>query len=256
MKIPSIHPEDEESFLTTLNKKGFLLESKVGKILLNIVGENGGLLTNYVIDKEERREIDFVLEQTDHILIIECKKTDYSWIFPKDLEKGNTINLIYGDNRGIKVKSRQTSDFEVAWSDLSILFDENGRLVRSNDKTVRTSNSEIHSHVRQALKELEAYISHKAITGKIIIPLIVTNAKLFQLKYSLDNIDSRGNLKKYESFKEIPGLLYNFPEVIKYKHKMSTVRDDEVFSDHVKSIFILNMDHLKEMIPSILDQNI
>jgi len=255
-----IQPEDKEIFLKTLNKKGFLLEDKVWKILEGADFQN--IERNITLNhNDERVEIDFLLINGRHHLVGECKRTDYSWFFAKASERSNTLNLIHQSQNKFQVKTRGTSDFKTAWTDLEVLFKDDGRLEITQQGFVKTSkNSEenIHKAIKQVLKETEAYIYSRGLPNSIIIPIIVTNADLYYIDYSKGDIDSKGDLTNYDEIKKIKGLVYNFPEIIKYGVYKSLIQgiSPGILKHNVKSVFIVNVEHLKEFIDLILEQDI
>ena len=255
-----IHPEDKELFLRTLNHKGFLLEDKTWKIL-----ENSSFLKslsrNKVIDcNGERIELDLVFVSDNHNLVIECKRTDFSWIFPKAQERSNVLNIISDSNEGIKVKTIINNDFNTAWYDVAVEFKEEGRLNITNnrDNLAKTSYKDIHDHIKQVLKETEAYLSCGRYLGKLIMPVIVTNAPLYFLKYSKGDIDSNGNLIDYTNLEEVEGVVYNFAEVMRWDRGRQTIANsaDSLFQDHVKSVFIVNINHLDSFLSKMLDESL
>lgn len=250
--------EDKEIFLKSLNKKGFLLEDKTWKILNEL--SSTSISRNKVVEHEgERVEIDFIFESDECCLIGDCKRTDFSWIFAKANERSNTLNIIYDSSKGMKVRTKNTSTFSTAWTDIGVMFGEDGKLVVENNgfaKSPRESWNDLHKNIRQILKETEAYIQTRRFLNKIIIPIIVTNSKLCLLKYSKGDIGENGDLTNYESIKEVEGIVYNFPEVLKWDKMQQIIKsnDDEHFQHHVKSIFIVNINHLRSFIPKILNQ--
>src|SRR3989344_2696456 len=93
----NLSEKDKTLLINTINKKGFFLEEKV----YGILEQRNGLFTlrknfiprNYNKYFNERAEIDLVFAQDNKNLVIECKKTDYSWVFPKSLVGSNNINF-------------------------------------------------------------------------------------------------------------------------------------------------------------------
>ena len=125
-------------------------------------------------------------------------------------------------------------------------------------KSPRESWNDLEKNIKQILKETEAYIQTKRFLGKIIIPIIVTNSKLYFLKYSKGDLDNNGDLTDYNSVNEIEGIVYNFPEVLKWDKMQQTIlsEDEEMFQHHVKSIFIVNINYLGTFVAKILDQSL
>lgn len=253
-----IKAEDKEVFLKTLNKKGFLLEDKTWKILNGM--SHKGIVRNKVLEhKGERVEIDFIFNTEKHIFLGECKNTDYTWIFAKATERSNTFNLIYDSNRGMKVKTNCTSAAKCAWTDMGVMLNKDGNLQKEKNGfavTAKENRNDIHKFIRQTLKETEAYLSQNRCLEKIVMPTIVTNAKLYFLDYSKGDIDSNGNLTNYNEIKEVKGLVYNFPEVMRWDKGQQIIKsEDKGFGiHHVKSVFIININHLQDFINDIIQK--
>ena len=265
-----VHQEDKELFLQTLNKRGFLLEDKTWKIISENIHFRS-LETNKIINHgEEKVEVDLIVLSGRHHLVIECKKTDYSWIFTRPIERPETLNLLYDSDGGIKVRSRSTSDFKVAWSGMALMFNEDGRLARQNrNRAQTTERDDIYEHIKQVLKETEFYIctnrQHPSnlsdtpiVLTHIIIPIIVTNARLGYLEYSKGDLSSNGDLINYSNIKEVEGIVYNFPQIMKWDYWQQTVENlgGTLNQHHIKSIFIVNINYLSEFIKKILDQEL
>jgi len=245
--------EDKKVFLRTLNKKGFILEDKVWKIFHNHLHltriERGLIPKMHFGNFNERIEIDLVATIENKQFIVECKHTDYAWVFPKSLDRPNTINLINTYGEGASAKSRSTSDFKVVFSDIAISLEGKKIVKQRGSKLALTSYKDIHEHIRQILKNLEAFISEGIETkNHIFIPLIVTNAPLYYLDYEEKNLNDNGDLEDYTSIKEVPFILYNFSEMLNLE-----IPEEE---PQMKSIFIVNINKLGELIPLILDQTI
>lgn len=264
----NLKPGDKEVFLNTINKQGFFLEERVFKILFNT--SNVSFLKRSFLPQRhnqstgERIEIDLVCatrkddefdKKWEKNLIIECKKTYFSWVFSKSLAHPNVTNLILEDVGGMRVKSLDNqhkfideSRFKFCFSsDMSIMINEDNTLDLTNKKEVRTSRQEVHEAVRQVLHNTMAFrhdmdAESYEVRGKgaFFIPVIVTNARLFYLNYSEKNIDDNCNIKDYDDIKEVQGIVYNFPEVLGW----ANTRDEEA----VKSVFIINQKHFKKFL--------
>lgn len=242
--------------INTINKKGFILEDRTWKIFHNFQGlrkiERGFIPKNYSYPEADRIEIDVVGTINNKTFIVECKHTDYSWIFPKSLDRPNILNFIhnYSDNKRLKITSRLTSDFKVAFSDLCIMFDKGGVIKKeSKSKYAQTSYKDIHEHIRQIIKNLRAYLQDQSnAPHEFFIPIIVTNADLFFLDYNEKDVNKKGDITDFKSLKKIPYLVYNFSERIGHDF----IEDEE----QMKSIFIANIRFLEEVINLIVDQQL
>ena len=96
-------------FKNTINKKGFFLEENAYGVLHQRDGlfllRKNFIPRNYNKYFNKRAEIDLVFAQDTKNLIIECKKTDYSWVFPKSLVGSNSINFMVEYEDGMHVRS-------------------------------------------------------------------------------------------------------------------------------------------------------
>ena len=251
-----IDDNDKKVLINTINKKGFLLEEKTWKVMSEIASYCHKF--HLIQDKEERVEIDVVAKLDNKIFIIECKHTDYSWIFSKSSEKVNSINLIYnyGQPEGYNVVSRMTKNFESAWSHMSVLLKDDGKLVLSTKKLAQSSYKDVSDAVTQVLKESKAFIQNPNIDTKysFIIPVIVTNNPLLYLSYSEDNMDKKGELLDYKSLEPISGVIYNYPEIWGVENKGEYRKQ---FGDgKIKSVFIVNIENLGDFIKKIAKENL
>ena len=244
--------KDKETFLNTLNKSGFLLEEKVSKIINNIAYNE--LKTNKTVEhKGERVETDIICKIKNMVFIIECKKTDHSWFFTRSLDKSSVINIISDSHEGVFVNHVvNPKDFDTSWSGIEIELN-NGKIEVTNkqENIARSPRKKIHDHIRQVLKETEAYVDLERFIDSTLIPVIVTNAKLYFLDFENSNIDSNGDLTDFKSIKEVESIVYNFPEIMywdKGRQMVKSKNSKESNHDHVKSVFIVNVNHLNELI--------
>src|SRR3989344_9536545 len=114
----NLSSNDKEIFLNTANKQGFFLEERVSKILKQSSERLYCIEKNFLPEiynkmSGERVEIDLVCasklndifaKKPDKNLIIECKKTDFSWVFSKSLIHPDFVNLIFEYPDGMKVQ--------------------------------------------------------------------------------------------------------------------------------------------------------
>ncbi|MFH1592716.1 MAG: hypothetical protein ABIB47_05105 [Candidatus Woesearchaeota archaeon] len=265
--IIKLKPDQKKIFLKTVNKKGFILEDRTWKVLIN-TEEIKRIDRNVVIEYPEandRVEVDFIFQFENYHLIIECKRTDFTWFFPKSIGRSELLSLIYDSDKGVKVSIRGNSIFRVAWYDIDMAM-KGDRIFDVTNKwggLAKTSRQEIHQYIRQVLKETEAYISTEEYLGirksppnDFIYPVIVTNAKLYSLDYSKDDINSDGDLTNYSSIKKIGFVAYNFPEIVRWDERGNqVVSNTSEPQDHVKTVFIVNINHLKEFLRIISYQS-
>lgn len=253
-----IKTEDKALFIKTLNQQGFLLEDKTWKIIEDNVSYNWMVRNKVITHNNIRREIDLLVFKKPYNLVIDCKWTEFTWIFSKAFERTNIVNYIYDSQQGMKTKTVVTNLFKTAWFDMNVIFDENGKLKKTNRDQLIVNKSEIRDHLRQVLTETEAYLSTERFIGEKIIPVIVTNAKLLYLEYDKSGIDKNGNLTDYDTLREVDMVVYNFPEILKWDKNQQIIKTDgESISDsHIKSVFIVNVNSLSQFFKKLTDFNL
>lgn len=244
--------EDKKLLIKTINKRGFILEDRTWKIIKNHPNlrriARGLIPRKFKSSEGERAEIDVVGVIGNKHFVIECKHTDYSWIFPKSFDRPNTINTIYGFPQGLIISSRPTSDFKTVFVDLPIMINENGSLKKeSRSDYAQTSFKDVYDHIGQLLRNLKAYLYDELdMRNQYYVPIIVTNANLYFFDYDETDIDNKGDFKNFKSLESVPYLIYNFSDLIG-----EPFPEDEA---QMKSIFIININHLEEAIEAILSQ--
>jgi len=259
-----------------------MLENRVWKIIKDNVSYHY-LETRYPIqyknirDETVRGEIDLVFGMGNKNFILECKRTDFVWLFPKPVERIKKFNLMYYDfrpNGGLKSKTQSTIDFKITWNDIPFMFKSDSKrlFIKKVDGVdyVKTCRRDVHDHLIQVLKETDAFLSTelfrtikqkkmmeiKELSGtnmimnpnELIIPMIVTNTELYYLDYEESHLNSDGDLTDYTSIKAIDGIVYNFSDI--------PINTTEKQIDSTRSIFITNVNQLKKFIHLILDQDV
>lgn len=245
--------EDKEVLIKTINKRGFLLENKAWEVALSV----GGSCSRFEIirpfqEPEDRVEIDVVVELGNKIFLIECKRTDYSWIFSSSPERSNTVNWIhnYYDEK-CSVTSRTTTEFKAAWSHIPVILEEG--VLKKEGKLAQTSYRDASDAVTQVLRESRAFICNppEAINtkNKFIVPVVVTNNPLLYLSYSNSQINEKGDMLDYQSLEEIDSVIYNYPEHWGFENRGDCAAR---FGDgRIKSVFIVDIQHLGEFLKKV-----
>jgi hypothetical protein len=252
--------DDEKTLLiNTINKKGFFLEEKA----YGILEQKQGLFTlrknfiprNYNKQFNERVEVDLIFAQDHKNLIIECKKTDYSWVFPKSLVGSNNINFMVEYEDGMHIRSFDTKEWRVCYSEpMALMMEEDGKPIPDNKgefvKTQPRQEDPIQRTVLQVLYQTKAWRwepeSIKAIS--FFVPVILTNAPLFYLDYNAEQIDKNSNLENFNSLKKVKGIIYNYSEFLDWPN----AKDER----EIKSIFIINIHHFSEFLDWIMLHNL
>mgnify|MGYP001602013376 FL=1 len=253
----NISKEDKALLINTINKKGFFLEEKAYGILEQRQGfpilKKNFIPRNYNKQFNERAEIDLVFAQDHKNLIIECKKTDYSWIFPKSLVGSNNINFMVEYEDGMRVMSFDTKEWRVCYSEpMALMMDDNGKPIPDNKggfvKTQPRQEDPIQRAVLQVLHQTKAWRwepeSLKAIS--FFVPVILTNAPLFYFDYDAGQIDKNSNLKNFNSLKKVKGIIYNYSEFLDWPNAKEEKEN--------KSVFIINIHHFSEFLDWIFFQ--
>ena len=248
--------KEKNVFLNTLNKKGFILEDRSFRVISQSpYVELNSMRRNHAVDFErERVEFDILVESGgDKHFIIECKRTDYTWIFMKDKDRNDVLNIIYDSKKGIRVNSHTTGNFKSSYSyDIAIGLKEDGTLRRSDGELAQTSYKDVRDNVRQVLKQVGVYINtplyDKKITpSDLIIPVVITNSPIYYLEYDVEDIKEDGDLKHYREIKDVGMVAYNFPEVIKWgSSRIFNDKDIGNNGDNLKTVFIVNIHKIKE----------
>jgi len=255
----NLSEKDKTLLINTINKKGFFLEEKA----YGILEQRHGLFTlrknfiprNYNKHFNERAEIDLVFAQDHKNLVIECKKTDYSWVFPKSLVGSNNINFMVEYEDGMHVMSFDTKEWRVCYSEpMALMIDDNGKPLPDNKegfvKTQPRQEDPIQRAVLQVLHQTKAWRwepeSVKSIS--FFVPVILTNAPLFYLDYGAEQIDKNSNLKTLNSLKKVKGIIYNYSEFLDWP----SAKDER----EIKSVFIINIHHFSEFLDWIFLHNL
>ena len=254
-----IHADDKPILINTLNKRGILLEEKTRMIIDSLEGLDSRNSPNVMVDQTsgERIEIDASFEIGGRHFLVECKRTDNLWIFPRNTNTSDTLNMFFSPKtaNALKIKSINSPSFLTSTQSFELEQDNEGRIVTTNkDKDLgKRPQKGVHNAVRQLLKNLEAYITvndKKLRNETLLVPIIVTNTELGFLNYSSHNLDKNGDLIDYKSIEFKPYLVFNFPQQIKGNgYIVSPVAS--TMGGEMKSLFIVNVNHLSEFVEKI-----
>src|SRR3972149_11701971 len=106
--------EGNEQLRHKLNSEGFLLEDKTWKILSGIT-EFETPIQNAALETEDNPlEIDVLTKDGPNHYLIECKKTQYSWFFPKAEGRNARIHTFSKDVDGLSVGQSIHTDILIA----------------------------------------------------------------------------------------------------------------------------------------------
>jgi len=261
--------DDKEDLLKEFNKRGYLLEDEVIEILDKRFSRDEIWMGEIGVEygrrnKGERVEMDVIFRKNTKTFIVEAKRTEFDWIFSPSLHRPkNIFNLILRwDKRGYIVRS-MTPDkgpIKIAHHDFAIGFDGK-KLARKGkgDKLVLPDSFRpIHNHVWQVLKETKAvllegnkYLPH---SHSMIIPLIVTNARLLYADFVRENIGKGGDLENLSSLKEVKAIGLDFHEYLGFNTEAGLSSSEQ--EGIVKTVFIINIKYLKEVVEYICGLNL
>jgi len=257
----ALETNDKKDLLKEFTKRGYLLEDKMIDILSNHIEKSYGISSGQIgveygiRNGGERVEIDAILRLNCKTIVADAKRTKFDWIFSPSLHRPNNIvNLIaIGKGRNHFVKTMQIDDgpIKIAYHDFAIEFDEN-ELSRKGGNKLSTPHSfrPIHDAMRQVLKETKAVLleGEKYIPREysLVIPIIVTNARLLFLDYKKANITTKGDLEDFSSIKEVKAVGVNFHEYLGFNTEQGLSSSEK--EGIVKTVFIINIKYLKETI--------
>ncbi|NNM43271.1 MAG: hypothetical protein HKM07_02890, partial [Chlamydiae bacterium] len=131
-----------------------------------------------------------------------------------------------------------------------------GKVAFAPELAERAGREEIlHGFTLQTFKNLEAYIwqlhQKKEFLSEFVtfIPVIVTNAKLYSMEFSPEQIDVDGNLKDFCNYQQENYVGFNFSDSVKWDAgKQEIITESGSFE---KTVFVVNVNHLVEFIEGI-----
>jgi hypothetical protein len=252
---------EKERLINTINKKGFFLEEKAYSLLekhknpiipTDLLWKNYLPKTHNIIYPQDRVEIDLVLAKGAHHLIIECKKTDCSWVFPKSLVDSDKVNYIYEMDNGLQSLSIKDDGLKIIRSEPMEIMAEEGKFIFEGDKLLKIQKREdaqktIHKAVNQVLKQTGIWRWEQ--TSKppycFFLPVILTNAPLLFLDYDTSDISADSNLINYKSLTPVNCVVYNYPEILNWPNTPN--------EEPIKSVFIVNIHYFNTFLEWALE---
>ncbi|MFA6064425.1 MAG: hypothetical protein WCW44_04080 [archaeon] len=244
-----------------VNRKGLLLEDKAVKVLEGVHGTvslNRGQV--YSDEDGSRVEVDIISHVSNmlghYTFIIECKRTAYTWLFPIVAERPAHLYIAHIKKDWAPLVHTTGSSIRGTYSDVVIEINEQKRLSKSRGQ-VNVSYKEVNENVRQVLKELRCVlidVLKKKFVQGIFVPIIVTNAKLGVIDYSKAGLNSVGELTEIAPITEVPYIAYDFPEIMDVGGKPLALPQQARVGAHLKTVFVVNIEHLAEFIDKIQDE--
>lgn len=257
----TLSEEDKAMLTNTINKRGFFLEEKAYGILEQRQQPYSTLKKNFIpknynLDsKNDKTEIDLVFAQENKNLIIECKKTEFAWVFSKSLMENNKVHFIY-ESDNMEVKSFPEDKWKITFASepMPMMISENGNLqteTKDKEKFVKTqtrSEDPIKRAIQQVLYQTKAWKCEPEHINKpnrpFFIPVILTNAPLLFIDYTAEQIDKNSNLIDYNSLEKVKAIIYNHPENLGWYN----VKDEAL----IKSVFIVNINYFNDFLDWIM----
>lgn len=257
-----IDKEHKNILIETVNKRGFILEDKVWRILTSTPKiANGSFQRRFrVYDGIETAEIDAIFSSNNRTSIIECKRSQYDWIFLKNIEDPNAGVIVKWDKIGLNSINFNVPDFVSAFSGICIKINS-GEIVTKNKKEIETPEKDIiYDAANQVLRETELFISSadlQLFSMNTFLPVIVTNANIGIIKYSGKNINEIGDLVDCTMPENLePFVLLNVPYVMRPRNiKIQAIKTSSKELGYMKSVFVVNVNCLEKFIEILSKQN-
>lgn len=277
------------AFLNTINDQGFVLEHRLHSMLKRHFAIHQPKRGDVVFFQETRREIDSILDMGRTNFIFECKRSifDYFFLAPSDYPSDLHIiqHLDRGEKRPHGIYTRNVhvpSRIKTSADCIEIPIDskgnpstrkyDKGRLVGEEYASTSSREDYIHSKIKQVLCNTEAFIwkkmgldSSKPDLMKTVnnnfYPVIVTNADLYFLSYSENDVSENSTLTDINAPVAVKYLAYNFSDSIKWGDRLKEVEylvEEELGhcsknhrGSHIKSVFVVNIKYVIEFIDMI-----
>jgi len=238
---------NKKEIIETLNKTGFILEDKTYSILTKKNHFNQ-IYKNFDFTWSNTRfEVDILGELDNFLLFIDCKKSEYLWYFPKEINQKNMYSCFTDGQKGIKISNKET-DIPSVYSDISL---------KEEKSKPKPPQQEIHSKIFEFLKLLEAYLCWGIrFKDKYLIPIIVTNTDLYIVEYNSEKLDDYGNLtEENTNLEKVDYLIYNLGIELRWDNAKQIIypefNDNRLNSQNNKSVFIVNVKSLPKFIDKI-----
>ena len=276
-------PNECAAFLDLLNIDGFILEEAVREaILQSSLGATvraGEVFEGAPHREKDRVEIDLCVKINNFVFVIESKRSDFDWVFSKNINAPNDIHLIAGPNKEqLFVTNRTLPVVEcVSKQIIEVLGDSSKPILCRQQKNqklpIRSAREEYaRGAARQALFNMEtliaSHLSDPTWTGqaaRLFIPIVVTNARLLSASYDSPDIDREAQLTKV-NFQPIQAAAFNHAEILRwgasYDKELAHVGrphdgtsfcgDNRYKGSHNKTVFIVTKDHLVAFINTLM----
>ena len=240
-----LNSNGKEGLIATLNKTGYMLEEKAYKLLKDF-----GAVQNIVFNNpdDDRIEIDLIHSKDGVFFIIECKRTEYDWIFTHGLDNKKNVEMIKIENGKLSMFRYISGDYKITKHQIGLKVKDDGSIEKTNNKDVMQSKENFNNGVYQLLNNIDVFLEKSNVVNKkYIIPIIVTNAGLFFVEYKENQINNKGNLEDCKFFSE-QSLIFNFPFIMKWQKNGLNEISGGIGFPSIKSIFVVNISALKDFI--------
>ena len=161
-----------------------------------------------------------------------------------------------GDVNGIKAFDISFTS-NLTKSDLPIILDDKGKVYMKNVdgglEKAKIARRDVYDKSSQIFRAIDLFInSGQRFFNKFLIPILVTNTKLYAVKYHQSDIQPEGDLKENIKIEEVPFVAYNTPRILKWDERKQDVslcgHLSAGISREMKTILIVNINNLKKLI--------
>jgi hypothetical protein len=283
----------KNALLNTINDQGFVLEHRLHSLLKRHFPASQPRRGEVVFFNDVRREFDSILEMGSANFIFECKRSVFDFFFLAPADYPSHLHIIkhYVDPSSQKPLGIYTLNARPSWQiktcadSVEVSVDSQGIVsTKKYDKGhlfgaeyALTSNRDdyIRNKAKQVIANTEALIWKKMglnadkpnlnqTAGQLFFPVIVTNANLFYLKYSDENVSEEGSLIDFANPVPVKYLACNFSENMRWGDRLKDVEyfvDNELGNpsqdyrgSHLKSVFVVNIGYVKEFVEAVREQ--
>lgn len=272
-----MNDKEKKALANAINVSGAFLEIQIYEWFQKYWDEHhstGGfvhdrpLLRKVYHYQNERREVDCLANVNRDWYVVEAKQSFYSWYFVEIAEKPNrkTLYLPRADNNKISFGMYELQrEISTLACDIALEI----KILPSGEINVKEATAGhkiypegtpyaersergqlIQEACIQVLHNLECVIDVDEIASKgenrqynfyKVIPLVVTNAKLFKLTVSKKDIDTQGNLSTIQEVEELPFVSFNID------WRLQNLELDNL-DKHRKSVIICNLNKIQNVI--------
>lgn len=280
----------KNALLNTINDQGFVLEHRLHSLLNRHYPGCQPKRSEVAFFNDIRREFDSTIETGSANFIFECKRSVFDFFFLTPADYPSQLHIIKHllDPQSQKPLGIYTLNAYPSWRmktcadavEVSVNLNgvlstrkyDKGHLLGEEYALTSSRDDYIRNKAKQVLGNTEAFIWRKMgldsgkpnlnqTAGQLFFPVIVTNANLFYMKYSDQDLAENGSLSDFSAPIPVKYVAYNIPENMKWGDRLKDVEylvekelghpSQNYEGSHIKSVFIVNIAHVKEFIDSV-----